>query len=163
VAMCEALMYCFGSKFDNFNPQMMLRWAADGAQMAQGTISETQFFLDDVLSFSLYELAKKIHNLQHPKSKNSVYTTEYLIENFPRGGYAFESLTFSLATFAVGHADVQCVYDCAGSGGDADSNASMVAALFGALHGDVWDDHLKNDLINHDSIEKTICRFVENL
>ena len=62
--------------------------------------------------------------------------------------------------FFLRQQNIESLYDVISSGGDADTNGSMLAALLGALHGpDIFPNELKSGLIHKDQIEGLIDRF----
>lgn len=89
-------------------------------------------------------------------------TPEDVSDAYKGGGYAYESLPFSLAFFCMGKHDESCVYDCVGSGGDTDTNGSMVGALAGALHGDkIFSTALLYKLVAFADIDQVTTAFAE--
>ena len=88
------------------------------------------------------------------------WSTAKAISEFGRGScYCFHSLPFTYFFF-LRQQNIESLYDVISSGGDADTNGSMLAALLGALHGpDIFPNELKSGLIHKDQIEGLIDRF----
>ena len=91
------------------------------------------------------------------------YPPERCIEEFGGGSYyVYDSLPFSYMFFCRNPQSIDCLYDVVSSGGDADSNGSMVACLLGALHGrSIFPDHLVNGLKTRDKILDVANRFCD--
>jgi ADP-ribosylglycohydrolase len=82
---------------------------------------------------------------------------------FGRGtSYIYNSLPFSYAFFLRNPHSVETLYDVASAGGDTDTNASMVGALLGALHGeDIFPENLVRELWKVEGILDIADRFSE--
>ena len=82
---------------------------------------------------------------------------EEIIEKFGKGHYyVYNSLPFTYAFFVRNPYTIDSLYDCASAGGDTDSNASMLGALLGALHGStIFPKHLVDGLKGKQEILKT--------
>jgi ADP-ribosylglycohydrolase len=65
-----------------------------------------------------------------------LFDDEYLVKEFGGGTcYVYNSLPFSYAFFLRGPFSIETLYDVAYAGGDADTNASFVASMLGAICG----------------------------
>lgn len=91
------------------------------------------------------------------------FTTEEIIANFGGGScYVYDSLPFTYAFFLRNPNSIESLFDCVSAGGDADSNASMLAGLMGALHGTkIFPDHLIEGLKEKDEVLSIADAFYE--
>lgn len=92
--------------------------------------------------------------------KHEEYTPDRIVEEFKGGSYVFESLPFSYMFFIKNPLSIDCLYDVISTGGDTDSNGSIVGGLLGALHGvKIFPQPLIDGLLERDRIEIAINRF----
>lgn len=119
-----AMQYCLKTRNLEFEPEEFINIVVNQAKMAE-TIKASGHDED--------KLATRFEELH----RSGEYTTEDIIENFGAGScYVYDSLPFSYAFFLKGPRDFDTVLETVNAGGDTDSNASMVAALMGALNGE---------------------------
>lgn len=126
-AMEAALIYCLQTQPDKFDRIDLISLAAASAKYAETWVVNDSNAPAEKLSDRLWHLGNADWNAMTPE--------EIMLE-YKGGGYVYESLPFSLAFFCMGKQDMNAIYDCVGSGGDTDTNGSMVAALVGALQGE---------------------------
>lgn len=95
-------------------------------------------------------------------ARHEEYNLDRIIQDFGGGSpYVFHSLPFSLMLF-VKDPTINALYEAVNAGGDTDSNASMVGALLGALHGSaVFPDHLVNGLACRKDVLDVAERFCD--
>ncbi len=143
--MERALFYCLGVASKDFDPIVFLSQIEFACYQAENWVKNETGSNGDKLSDRIGDLKKEDWNKISP---------EEIYEKYKGGGYAYESLPFSLAFFCLGNHDESCVYDCVGSGGDTDTNGSMVGALAGALHGEeIFPKNLLYKIIDFDDID----------
>jgi ADP-ribosylglycohydrolase len=151
-AMEAALFYCLGVSPQDFDRNDFLAMASASAGYAESWVVNEENPPAEKLSERLSQLAKIDWNNFGP---------EEIIAEYKGGGYVYESLPFSLAFFCLGKQDLNCVYDCVGSGGDTDTNGSMVAALVGALQGEgIFPEKLLyklNDFVDIDQVTEAFA------
>ncbi len=76
--------------------------------------------------------------------------------------YIYDSLPFTYMFFVKNPLSVESLYDCVSNGGDCDSNASMLASLLGALHGQsIFPQHLIDGLKEKDEVFSLAERFCD--
>ena len=76
--------------------------------------------------------------------------------------YVYDSLPFSYAFFLRNPHSIETLYDVASAGGDTDTNASMVGALIGALHGEeIFPKNLVRELWRVEEILDVAERFTK--
>ena len=150
IGMAEAVAYCLRTTPDKFDTNKFLHAVKHAVGIAE------QIVRDDPHA----ELMSS--RLHHLCDNWDVLSVEEVIEQYKGGGYVFESLPFSLALFCKGSHDIACVYDCVGAGGDTDTNASMVGALAGALHGSaIFPQTLLYKLLAFADIDRISSQFSE--
>jgi len=91
------------------------------------------------------------------------HDTQKLIDDFGGGScYCYNSLPFSYGFFLQNPNSIESLYNVVNAGGDTDSNASMVGALLGALHGtSIFPEHLIGGLVDVDKVLAVAERFAE--
>jgi ADP-ribosylglycohydrolase len=76
--------------------------------------------------------------------------------------YVYCSLPFSYMFFLRNFTSIESLYEVVSQGGDADTNASMVGALLGALNGiSIFPDHLVDELEAKDQLVDAANRLCE--
>jgi len=81
--------------------------------------------------------------------------------------YVYDSLPYTYAHWIKNHKSVQVLYDCINHGGDkndTDSNASMLGAMLGAVHGiEIFEQepHLLTGLLCYESLLEETNRFCD--
>lgn len=90
-------------------------------------------------------------------------TDEQIIEMFNEGtSYVYNSLPFSYAFFLRNPRSIETLYDVGNSGGDTDTNASIVGGLLGALNGaSIFPSHLIEGLWQKERILAIAEKFYE--
>ncbi len=94
------------------------------------------------------------------------FSFQEIVEKFKGGCYVYESLSLSHAFFLSneGWLKLETLFDVVNAGGDADSNASIVGGMLGALHGiQLFPQYLINGLLVKDKIKDTAKRFCKKL
>jgi len=116
-----------------------------------------QFYVD-TLEDDMSVRMKVLHEIRKNPDE---WTTEKIIEAFGGGRcYVYDSLPFTYAFFVRNPMSIESLYDCVSAGGDADSNASMLGGMLGALHGtSIFPKHLIDGLQNKDVIIKLADQF----
>lgn len=152
IGMESALIYCLENTPATFNVDDFLASVHAATELAERCVSNESPNMGDKMSERIAELSKVWSSL----------TPEEVTDKYKGGGYAYESLPFSLAFFCMGNHDAACVYDCVGSGGDTDTNGSMVAAMAGALHGEeIFSRSLLYKLLAIADIDRVIEAFAD--
>jgi len=126
VGMEEALIYCLKQTPVTFEVGGFLASVEQATRLAESWVHNDEGSNGDKISARIAHLIVNIDKM----------SPEDVAQEYKGGGYAYESLPFSLAFFCMGQHDAGSVYDCVGSGGDTDTNGSMVAAMVGALRGE---------------------------
>ena len=154
--MEAALYYCLGASPSNFDRNDFLALAVATAKYAESWVVNEDNPPVEKMSDRLSQLAATDWDKIGP---------EEIHETYKGGGYVYESLPFSLAFFCSGKQDPSSVYDCVGSGGDTDTNGSMVAALVGSLHGEeVFPKNLLyklRDFVDIDSVTEAFADWIK--
>lgn len=76
--------------------------------------------------------------------------------------FVYNSLPFTYAFFLRNYDNIESLYDVANAGGDTDSNASMLGALLGALHGEsIFPRHLIDGLWEKEKVFDVVDRFCD--
>jgi ADP-ribosyl-[dinitrogen reductase] hydrolase len=110
----------------NLNRDRLMNMLIFGAHLGETFITEAE--PKDKLSERLRKITDL--DLEH-------LTAGQICNLFGKGScYINNSLPFSYAFFLRNPQSVETLYDVASAGGDTDTNASMVGALLGALHGE---------------------------
>lgn len=152
LGMEEALIYCLKHTPQTFDANDFLGKVKHAVLLAEQCVHDESGDIGDKMS-------ERIGHLHDNWDK---MTPEDVSENYKGGGYAYESFPFALAFFCMGKHNQDCVYDCVGSGGDTDTNGSMVAALAGALHGEeIFPENLLYKLLGFPDIELLCDMFAD--
>ena len=135
-AQLFAVIKCFKSDPDNFDVNSFIKtvcWSVSNHPKKEGTLAER---------FKLL-------------SEHDKYSFGKIIEDFKGNCFVYNSLPFSYMFFVKNPMTIECMYDCASSGGDVDTNASIVGALLGSLHGTkIFPNHLIDTLEDFTGIIK---------
>jgi ADP-ribosyl-[dinitrogen reductase] hydrolase len=119
-----AVFRCMVSEPDTFNLKTFITSVVNASEIGKGYYPDTLNADDITERFKLLESVT-------PKT-----TTEEIVRDFGKGTYyVYNSLPFTYAFLVRNPGNVEELYECASAGGDTDSNASMLGALQGALHG----------------------------
>ena len=91
------------------------------------------------------------------------FLTPNIRKTFDNGTcFVYNSLPFTYAFFLRNPDSIESLYDVANAGGDTDSNASMLGALLGALHGEsIFPKHLVDGLWQKEKVLDVIDRFCD--
>lgn len=150
VAMCAAIKYCLKNDPSSFDARKFINSILK-------VVLDAEWNHYDEISNGFY-LSDRLKDLLTCYEK---LTPEKIAKRYKGGGYVYQSFPFALAFFCLGNHDVSCIYDCVGSGGDTDTNASMVGAMVGALHGSSYPASLLTELKNFDEVAVTSQFFAD--
>lgn len=126
-AHVSALAYCLDETIDSFRSREFIENVVNASAEGRNFYSDT---LKDDLTAKLYSLTK-LYSIP-----DLLFDDSYLVSEFGGGScYVYHSLPFSYAFFLRGPFSIESMYDVAYAGGDADTNASMVASMIGAICG----------------------------
>jgi poly(ADP-ribose) glycohydrolase ARH3 len=149
-AQCFAVYYCLKSSPDKFTKNGFINYVAKVSERGRVFCAET---LQD-------DITDRIKLLDKVDENTSI---QEIVDKFGGGSpYVYNSLPFSYAFFLRNPTSIDCMYECISAGGDTDSNASMIGALFGALNGiETLPDNLIQDLQEKSRIAKISDQFFE--
>src|SRR5262249_42825560 len=123
LAQAFATLYCLGHTPDDFSPRAFLSAVVEASRAGKKYFPET--LKDDI--------TERFQVLEHVTGESR---NEDFVRDFGAGSvYVYNSLPFTYAFFVRNPTGIEAHYDCVSSGGDTDSNASMLGGLLGALHG----------------------------
>lgn len=126
-AHIDALIYCLQETIDSFRSREFIERVIDASEIGAAYFPET--FKDNITT--KLESIKQIYNIP-----DLLFDDSYLVSEFGGGScYVYDSLPFSYAFFLRGPFSIESMYDVAYAGGDADTNASIVASMIGAICG----------------------------
>lgn len=119
-AHLAAIQYALLVDADNFSPKEFVNLVTKVSRESKPQDEETR------------ELSARFESL----AQAGAMDLDQLIANFGGGTcYVLNSLPFSYALFLRDWQSIEALYATVNAGGDTDSNAAMVGALLGALHG----------------------------
>lgn len=149
-----ALLDCLSKTPQTFDTKVFLRKLIRASEVGRSYYSET---IKDDLTDRLKGLLPLYEN---PKL---LYDDQHLVNEYGGGScYVYNSLPMSYAFFIRSPFKIQSMIDAAYVGGDADTNASLIGGLLGALGGEeIFPAHLKDELDRKDDIVKLADLFVE--
>ena len=125
-AHVAALIYCLNSTVEDFRVRTFLQEVTDASCIGRAYYTKPVDDITDKLESLL-----KIYDIP-----DLLFDDEYLVKEFGGGTcYVYNSLPFSYAFFLRGPFSIETLYDVAYAGGDADTNASFVASMLGAICG----------------------------
>lgn len=159
LAHVTALLDCLASTPDKFDTKDFLRKVVRSSEVGRSFYPET---LKDDITDRIKGLLPLYEN---PKL---LYDDEHLVKEYGGGScYVYDSLPISYAFFIRSPFNIQGMVDAAYVGGDADTNASLVGGMLGALNGDeIFPAHLKDELDQKEYIlklsEDFTDRFLQN-
>ena len=144
-AHVAALHYVLLTDRDHFSPQEFVDTVV--------RISETSTPQDKETA----ALTERFRSLAHVKAMN----LEQITAAYGGGScYVLDSLPFTYAFFLREWRSTDSLYSVANAGGDTDSNAAMVGALLGALHGkSIFPDEVVAELLDAKLITETAGKF----
>jgi ADP-ribosyl-[dinitrogen reductase] hydrolase len=146
LAHAFAILECFKTEPKDFSKKSFIKEiitaAKIGRKFCPGTIA------DDIQT--RFEMLK------------NKYSPEEIIKEFNGSCYVYDSLPFTYAFFLRDPNSIESLFDCVNSGGDTDSNCSMLASLLGALHGtSIFPQYLIDGLKNKDEVIDLANQFYE--
>ena len=148
LAQAFAVLTCFRSEPETFNLKGFIRAITEAGRKGRRYLSET--ITDD--------LGDRLGLLE----RHEEYTPARIINEFRGSPYAYESLPFTLMFFVRNPLSINALFDVVSSGGDADTNGSMVGALLGALHGTaLFPAHMVDGLRDREAVVEVADRFFE--
>lgn len=129
-------------------------------------------FITEILYWSNFVLYEETHQIKDRLSERfeqlgkldfASLTPEKIIELFGGGtSYVYNSLPFSYAFFLRNPHSIETLYDVVNSGGDTDTNGSIVGGLLGTLNGiSIFPQHLIDGLWQKERIQATADKFYE--
>lgn len=153
-AHTTALYECLLTDRRDFNAKRMIKRVIRASELGRSYYSNT---LQDDLTERLKTL------LPMYDIPDLLYSNEYLISAYDAGTcYVYNSLPFSYAFFLRGPFSLKSLIDAAYAGGDADTNASIVGGMLGALNGtEIFSEALINGLMEKEKILKVADDFYE--
>ena len=94
--------------------------------------------------------------------RHEEYTPARIINEFRGSPYAYESLPFTFMFFVRNPLSIDALFDVVSAGMDTDTNASMIGALLGALHGtSIFPAHLVDGLLDREAVVEVADQFFE--
>jgi len=147
LAQSYAVQYCL-ERTDNFDKKEFVEVVISQSKKAE-VILPVHHGQDNI--------SKRFEQLQ----KWGEYTDRGIVESFGGGScYVFNSLPFTYAFFLKYDCSLDSLFSVVESGGDTDTNGSMVGALLGALHGfDVFPEGLVDKLAENQVILDMAAKF----
>jgi ADP-ribosylglycohydrolase len=146
-AQAFATFKCFQSDPNNFDLDSFIRTVAGSGKMGRRYLFKT--IGDD-------DIASRLLLLE----KHKEFNTERIINELKGTCYVYDSLPFTLMFFVKNPYSIESMYDVASSGGDTDTNASMLGALLGALHGTkIFPKELVVGLYDREKVMDTADKF----
>ena len=152
LAQAFGVYYCLRCQTpDDFNPELFQKSVVKASAVGKQILHETQ--TDDDITARFEKLFAE------------EYDTARLIEEFGGGScYCYNSVPFTYGFFLGNPHSIESLYDVVNAGGDTDSNASMLGALLGALHGmSIFPNHLVEGLVEKNRVLDVAERFSEKL
>jgi ADP-ribosylglycohydrolase len=137
-AHMNAISYCL--TYNDFKNSEFVNWVVGGSESGKK-------YFQDTLKDNITEKFMKLYGV------DKSWTPEQIIEEFD-GGYAVhKSLPFTYAFFLRNPRSIESLFDCVNSGGDTDSNGSMLGGLLGVLNGEeLFPQYLVDGLDRKDEI-----------
>ena len=154
--MFSAFSYCLAEN-NEFNPHLMSESCFLYSCLNQHKSNDNY-----ELSLSKDNLSSRIYDL----FKNyKAYSESDIIEKYNGGGcYCYDSIPFSLYFFLKNPNSIDSLFEVVSSGGDTDSNGSMVGGLLGALNGvEIFPQYLIDGLKDKEQIYSLANRFCDVL
>jgi ADP-ribosylglycohydrolase len=148
-AQAFAVLTCFRSEPETFNLKAFVRAVTEAGSKGRRYLSET---------ITGDDLGDRLGLLE----RHEEYMKVRIVNEFRGSAYAFESLPFTLMFFVLNPRSIDALFDVVSSGGDADTNGSMIGALLGALHGTgVFPPHLVDGLRDREAVIEVADEFFE--
>jgi ADP-ribosyl-[dinitrogen reductase] hydrolase len=138
-----AITYCLETQPEEFLPGEFIESVCRGSIIGESHLQET---INDRLTERLNSLRTVVER-----------SNDDIIKQYGGGScYCYDSLPFTYAFF-LRNLSIEAIYDVVSSGGDTDSNASMLASLLGSLYGQsIFPEHLK-DCLNDNQAKSVRC------
>ena len=149
-AQCRALTYCLNSNPDDFQSADFIETVLDGANAAHDALPLSRS------PDALIERLGLLHRAGEMSDKEIVEACD--------GGTCFvvNSIPQTLLLFLRNPQNILPVFDAVNAGGDTDTNASMAAALLGALHGEsIFPKELLGKIKNVEGIREIANKFCD--
>lgn len=125
-AHVTALIYCLNATVEDFRVREFLHEVTKASGRGREYYTKP---VDDITD----KLESLVEIYDVP---DLLFDDEYIVKEFGGGTcYVYNSLPFSYAFFLRGPFSIDTLYDVAYAGGDADTNASFVASMLGAICG----------------------------
>lgn len=173
ISQACAVLYCLKNDSNSFNSEDFVRFLINEIQDVENFESKIPEILSSLndndpfksINKNVFDhygiMDDKLRNRFESLRNRSDFTLESITKDFGDGGcYVYDSLPFSYAWFLSNPKSIESLYSCVNAGGDTDTNASMVGALLGALHGpDIFPKHLVEGLKVRDEVEKVAQDF----
>lgn len=148
LAQAFAVLTCFCSEPETFNLKAFIRALTEAGRKGRHYLPE--IITDD--------LGDRLGLLE----RHYEYTPSRIVSEFRGSAYAYESLPLTFMFFARNPLSIDVLFDVASAGQDADSNASMIGALLGALHGTaIFPAHLVDGLRDREAVLEVADQFHE--
>ncbi len=151
LAHAYVLRYCLSEHPATFDRDIFTRLAYEAAKIGESMMK------DDFKE----KLSDRFATLMSMRGAD--FLTPNIRKTFDNGTcFVYNSLPFTHAFFLRNFDDIESLYDVANAGGDTDSNASMLGALLGALHGEsIFPKHLVDGLWQKEKVLDVIDRFCD--
>ncbi len=164
ISQACAVLYCMKNTVNSFDSESFIRFLINEIRDVENFESKLPKILSEDEKNSYFKNAfdnysvindRMIKRLELLRNRSD-FSLESITKDFGDGGcYVYDSLPFSYAWFLSNPKSIESLYSCVNAGGDTDTNASMVGALLGALHGpDVFPNHLVKGLKAKEEVEK---------
>jgi len=154
LSQLTAAYYCLHRTPDSVDPEEFITHLAKAARFGKRLGNQ-------VMPLAPEEDDLAVEYLKLSLCLKEDWTTQRSITEFGRGScYCFHSLPFTYSFFLRNWRTIDSLYDCVSSGGDTDTNGSILAALLGALHGpDIFPAELRDGLVGKEKIMDVAERF----
>lgn len=154
-AQYTAVYECLSRTPDEFNEDRFVKAVSSAAK-------STHLYLKDGKS-GFREVEEKLDVRLAKLSEYKEMTQEQLVKELDGGScFVYNSLPFTYAFFLKSPQSIDSLYQVVTAGGDADTNASMLGACLGALHGtSIWPEHLIDGLLEKDRIQTLSEDFIK--
>jgi ADP-ribosylglycohydrolase len=148
-AQAFAVFKCMQSDPATFDVKSFIRTIVGAGMMGRRYLFKTLSTDDIANRFALLE-------------KYDEYPPERIIQEFNGSCYVYDSLPFTYMFFCRNPHNIEAMYDVCSAGGDTDTNASMLGACLGALHGtDIFPEHLVEGLRDREAVMEVADKFYE--
>lgn len=149
LAQAFAVLTCFRSEPETFNVNGFIRAITEAGRKGRRYLPE---------AITSDDLGDRLGLLE----RHEEYTPARIVSEFRGSAYAYESLPLAFMFFVSNPLSIDALFDVVSAGQDADSNASMIGALLGALHGTViFPAHLVDGLRDRKAVLEVADQFHE--